>query len=101
MITSSRDGIQMVDHHKRGFFRRLFVQTLGSAVSEFEKGVREAKSQEEFNKFFESYESSYSLTMNYPDDILIESARMEGIKTEGRDKLEIARELFEKKGNFL
>ncbi len=91
----------MVDHDKRIFFKRLLGQALGRTISEFEKGVAEARSREEFERFFESYESSYSLTMNYPDDILIETARMEGIHTEGRDKLEIARELFEKKGNFL
>lgn len=90
-----------MDDQKRVFFKRLFYESVGKVISEFEKGVQDAKRKEDFYTFFDSYESSYSLTMNYPDDILIETARIEGIKTEGRDKLDIARELFEKKGNFL
>lgn len=91
----------MVDQEKRSFFKRLFQETVGRTITEFEKGFEEAQNREKLDKFFESYESSYALTLNYPDDILIESARIEGIEVEGRDKLEIAKELFEKKGNFL
>jgi hypothetical protein len=91
----------MVDLQKRNFFRRLFRETVGKAWTEFERGLEEAQNKEKLDSFFKSYESSYALTLNYPDDILIESARLEGIDVEGRDKLEIARELFEKKGDFL
>lgn len=91
----------MVDQQKRNFFRRLFRETVGKALTEFERGFEEARNKETLDSFFESYESSYALTLNYPDDILIESARLEGIDVEGRSKLEIARELFEKKGDFL
>ncbi|MDD3471916.1 MAG: hypothetical protein PHS86_03950 [Syntrophaceae bacterium] len=91
----------MVDQGKRKFFKRLFKETIGRTVMEFEKGIEEAQNKEKLERFFESYESSYALTLNYPDEILIESARIEGIEVEGRDKLDIARELFEKKGNFI
>ena len=47
-----------------------------------------------------SYENSHTLTLCYPDDILLETARREGIRVEGRDKLEIVKELFEKKGGI-
>ncbi|MDD2308212.1 MAG: hypothetical protein PHH91_01355 [Desulfuromonadaceae bacterium] len=43
--------------------------------------------------FFSSYETSYSMTMAYPEDLLIESARAAGIPVEGREKLEIVRDM--------
>ncbi len=66
------------------------------AIRGFAEGVAEVRAREDFDAFFDSYESSYALTLNYPDEILIESARMAGIPVEGRDKIAIARDLFEK-----
>ncbi len=43
--------------------------------------------------FFSSYETSYSMTLAYPDDILIESARKVGIPVDGREKLDIVRDM--------
>jgi hypothetical protein len=40
------------------------------------------------------------LTLAYPDDILMETARLEGIEIAGREKSAIVRELFLKKGDF-
>jgi len=44
-------------------------------------------------EFFSSYETSYSMTLAYPDDILIESARTVGIPVDGREKLDIVRDM--------
>ncbi len=44
-------------------------------------------------EFFSSYETSYSMTLAYPDDILTESARAVGIPVEGREKLDIVRDM--------
>jgi hypothetical protein len=62
--------------------------------------MQEVDTDNSLNEFFESYESSYALTLNYPDDILIETARMEGISVEGREKIDIVRELIKKKGGY-
>ena len=90
----------MIDKSKRKFLTKFFIQQAGQIVQNFEAGVREAEEKEEFDKFFESYDSCYALTLAYPDDILIETARQNGIETEGRDKIEIVKELFVKKGGY-
>lgn len=66
-------------------------------LAAFEEGRDQARQKAERRAFFRSYESSYALTL-CEDELLMESARMAGIKTEGRDRLDIARELFEKQG---
>jgi len=43
--------------------------------------------------FFDSYESSYALTLA-EEELLMDSARQAGIRTEGRDRNEVAKELF-------
>ena len=50
--------------------------------------------------FFDSYEFSYALTLA-EEELVLDSARQAGIKTEGRDKNEIAKELFSKQGRSL
>ncbi len=90
----------MVDKSKREFCRTYFWQQAAEINSGFNAGVQETKEKEAFDDFFESYESSYALTLAYPDDILIETARRHDIKTEGRDKIEIVKELFIKKGGY-
>jgi hypothetical protein len=69
---------------------------LGHIVKSFQEGTDEANPAWETLDFFSSYETSYSLTLAYPDDILIESARQMGIDVEGRNKIAIVREMFEK-----
>ena len=91
----------MVDKRKRELFsKKFFLREVGKVISAFESGVREAEEKENFERFFDSYESSYALTLAYPDDILIETARREGIETEGREKIDIVKELFQKKGGY-
>jgi hypothetical protein len=88
----------MVDEAKRGFFKSLFREVVQNATTAFKD--EEAKPAEDMDRFFESYESSYALTLCYPDDILLETARLEGIACEGREKIDIVKELFQKKGGF-
>lgn len=82
---------------RRTFFRGFLRDALTAAVREFNAGAAEVQSQRDLEDFFESYESSYALTLNYPDEILIETARKEGIPVEGREKIDIARDLFQMK----
>ena len=91
-------GHLMIDKSRRQFLSKFFLRQINGLVQGFEAGVREVEEKEEFDKFFESYESSYALTLAYPDDILIETARMHGIETKNRDKIDIVKELFLKKG---
>lgn len=47
----------------------------------------------EAQDFFSSYETSYSMTLAYPEDLLIQSAKAAGIQTAGRSKLEIVEDM--------
>jgi len=69
-------------------------------VAGFDEGVKKAEAKQNFDEYFDSYESSYALTLAYPDEILMETARQSGIEIDGRDKKEIIKELFEKKGGY-
>jgi len=89
-----------MDENRRKFFSRFFSEQAGKTLAAFQAGVREAKSKAEFEAFFSDYESSYALTLAYPDDILLETARKEGIQVEGREKIDIVKELFRKKGGY-
>ena len=88
----------MVDQNKRNFFRRGWLRQVGEIVSGFQEGMQQADQEIGFDRFFESYDSSYALTLAYPDDLLLETARQHGIETEGREKNEIVKELFKKHG---
>ena len=90
--------MKLVDRERRHFFTRGLARQIGIIVRGFESGVAEADRKEEFEKFFSSYESSYTLTLAYPDEILIETARRHRIDTEGREKNDIVKELFIKTG---
>jgi len=90
----------MVDKSKREFCTKYFFRQAAEIITGFNAGVQEAKEKENFEEFFESYESSYALTLAYPDDILMETAHSYGIETEGREKNEIVKELFKKKGGY-
>jgi hypothetical protein len=90
----------MVDKNKRIFFKNYFLEGIEKVLAGFDEGLKLAKAKQGFDEYFDSYESSYALTLAYPDEILIETARQSGIKTDGRDKKEIIKELFEKKGGY-
>ena len=89
-----------MDKSKREFCKKYFFQQAVDIATGFKAGVRAAEEKENFEAFFDSYESSYSLTLAYPDEILLDSARRLGIETEGREKIEIVKELLKKKGNY-
>ncbi len=91
-MTEKRDRRKFLTDYPLGLAGRIFEN--------FKEGYGEAEKEEEFDRFFDSYESSYALTLAYPDDILIETARMHGIETEGREKNEIVKELFKKQGGY-
>ena len=86
----------MVDQSKRYFFGRGLLRQAGEIISGFQEGMREAEQKDAFERYFESYDSSYALTLAYPDDLLLETAHRHGIETEGREKNEIVKELFRK-----
>ncbi|KGM43114.1 hypothetical protein JY97_09400 [Alkalispirochaeta odontotermitis] len=90
--------IKMVDQNKRHFFRRGLLRQVGEIVAGFQEGMQQADREIAFDRYFESYDSSYALTLAYPDDLLLETARQHGIETEGREKKEVVKELFEKHG---
>jgi hypothetical protein len=89
-----------VDKSKRTFCQSYFFRQIEKVVESFEEGLKEAQESLAFDEFFDSYESSYALTLAYPDDILMATAHQHGIDTEGRDKNEIVKELFEKHGKY-
>lgn len=89
-----------MDSSKRGFFTRTLAQQIGKTIQGFRDGLQEAEDEQALDDFFDSYESSYSLTLAYPDEILLESARKHRIEIEGREKKEIVKELFEKHGGL-
>ncbi len=90
----------MIDQSKRLFLPRYLRQLLGETITAYQEGINEVNRRADFECFFESEESSASLTLAYPDDILMETARLEGIETTGREKSAIVKELFLKKGDF-
>jgi hypothetical protein len=86
----------MTDQSKRLLLPQM-IQFLGEVAENFQEGINEARRKFALEDFFDSDESR---TAFLSDDILIETARLEGIETTGRDKIEIARELLIKKGGF-
>jgi len=90
----------MSNSSRRNFLSKYLIQQTGRCLQGFEEGLEEARRKADFDRFFESYESSYALTLAYPDDILLETARKYGIETENRSKQAIVKELFIKKGGF-
>lgn len=82
----------MAKQNRRDFFRDLLRQG-AKTLAAFEQGREEGRQKADRDAFFRSYESSYAMTL-CEDELLLESAQSAGIKTEGRDRLEIAKELF-------
>jgi hypothetical protein len=89
-----------MDKSKREFCKKYFFQQAVDIAAGFKAGVRAAEEEENFEAFFDSYESSYSLTLAYPDEILVDTARNFGVETEGREKIDIVKELLKKKGAY-
>ena len=87
-----------VDNSKRDFCKNYVWKQIGQVISGFKNGISEAEKKDNFDRYFESYESSYALTLAYSDDILIETAHRYGIETQGREKNDIIKELFKKQG---
>lgn len=90
----------MRQNPRRRFLTRYLWHHAGRCLKGFQDGLEEVRHQSDMDRFFESYESSYSLTLAYPDEILLETARQRGIKTEGRDKIDIVKELFLEHGGL-
>jgi Sec-independent protein translocase protein TatA len=86
----------MADMSKRYFLQGL-ARSLGRALAIYQKEYSKVEQEAEKASFFDSYENSYPLTLA-EDDLLLDAAERAGIEIEGRDKLEISRELFEKQG---
>ncbi len=79
---------------RREFFTRYLTRELSRVAGSFQEGLKEAREKAEFDRFFESYENSYSLTLAEPEELLLESARQAGIPVEGRDRREVVRDLW-------
>ena len=90
----------MMNKNKRHFFKRSVLREIAEVTAGFQAGLQQAEEQADFDDFFKSYESSYALTLAYPDEILLETARQMGIETDGREINDIVKELFEKKGGY-
>lgn len=90
----------MTDDNRRQFLSKYFLHQVGRCLRGFEDGIDEARQTEDFEKFFESDESSYALTLAYPDEILLETAKNYGVDIDGRSKREIVRELMLKREDY-
>jgi len=77
---------------RRNFFGDLLRQG-AQTVAAFREGLGRDKGGNPADDFFDFYESSYALTL-CEEELMLESARLAGIETQGRDRLEIAKELF-------
>ncbi len=85
-----------MDQGRRNFFSDLLRQG-AKTVAAFREGMDQGKEESQAESFFDSYESSYALTL-CEEELVLESARLAGIETEGRDRNQIAKELFAKQG---
>jgi hypothetical protein len=89
-----------MDKNRRYFFSRYWVNQAINVINGFHKGMQSVQEQQAFDSFFESYESSYALTLAYPEEFLIDEAHKAGIEVNGREKNDIVKELFAKKRGF-
>jgi hypothetical protein len=88
----------MVDREKRYLFKGGFLKQIAGIAAGFREGMAAAERKADFDRFFETDESCYALALAYPDDLLLETARMHGIPTEGLEKKEIVKALFLREG---
>ena len=85
----------MADHGRRGFLRNLLREGV-KTVAQVEEGWQQGRREADDLAFFESYESSYAFSLA-EEELVLETASQEGIPVEGREKKDIARDLFMKK----
>lgn len=88
----------MADQGRRHFFRDL-LRAGGQSWTAFQEGQEEARHNDEQEAFFASYESCYALTLA-EEELIMDSARQAGIQTDGRDNIEVTKELFQKQGRM-
>jgi hypothetical protein len=89
-----------MDKRRRSFLRQYWVHQAAEVFSGFQAGMQLAQEQQAFDSFFESYESSYALTLAYPEEFLIDEALKAGLEVNGREKIDIVKELFARKRGF-
>ncbi|MEG0798368.1 MAG: hypothetical protein RSE47_01435 [Acidaminococcaceae bacterium] len=83
---------------RRDFFTKgfpAFVFKMGSAFVET-AGLTEPEQKD----YFDSFESCYPLLSEASYEMLVQSAQQLGIEVGNKDKLTLAREIFNKKGSF-
>jgi len=90
----------MPNGSRRHFLSKYLLHQAGRCLKGFEEGMEMGRQKAEFDKFFESYESSYALTLAYPDEILLETAKNCGIETKNRSKRDIVKELILKREDY-
>ena len=78
---------------RRDFFRKDLLKLLFTSGSE-EPLTEIEKRQKSLEAYFESSSSSYPLLQEMPWDLLISEATSRGIRVEGRNKNDIARDIF-------
>ncbi|WP_022850849.1 hypothetical protein [Limisalsivibrio acetivorans] len=91
---------------RRSFIRTMLkdnIKSVKESISEINKvrddvtqTITEALEDIDEPGFFDSYEMSYSLTLAYPRDMFEQMADKEGIPHEGRETLEIVKDLHER-----
>ena len=86
------------DKSRRDFLRKdLFNQAI-RFFNEMADSYKSKESAEGKEDYFESFEKCYPL-ISEAGEMLIDEAIKYGIKTEGKSKLEIAREIFAASGH--
>jgi hypothetical protein len=90
----------MADNNRRQFLTKYLLHQVGRCLRGFEEGVDKVRQENDFESFFESDESSYALTLAYPDEILLETAKKYGIDIDGRSKREIVKELMSRREDY-
>ena len=88
---------------RRNFLVKGLPREVAKLVVEFERFSEEGEEDEEGEQdFFASRESSYSISLAYPMHMLVETAKKLGIDVTGKDRLQLAKEIFSyKKGESI
>ena len=90
----------MTDKTRRKFICNFLKEQTVQCLRGFSDGIREAIQEGDLDRFFESDESSYALTLAYPDEILLETAKNNGVDIENRSKREIVKELIKQREDY-
>ena len=82
---------------RRDFFKHYFKETKESLVQSVAEIAEQFRPTDNPTKhFFDSYEDSYSLTLAYPREFFEQMAGEAGIPHEGRETLDVVRDLHKK-----